>query len=172
MNKFKMRHLLSTPYHPQTNGLVERFNRTLCESLAKLVEKEEDWDLFISPVLLAYRTSIHAITKVTPFLLTYGREVNMPFDGPTVNDQVNKDPLLKRFDQIINTIPNIQQEVQARVTNQQAKQKQRHDNRIREINFAIGDKVLMYDKRLDNQWSGKLREKWKGPYYIHTIGQI
>ena len=35
MNKFEIKHLLSTPYHPQTNGLVERFNKTLCESIAK-----------------------------------------------------------------------------------------------------------------------------------------
>jgi hypothetical protein len=170
MNKFRMKHLLSTPYHPQTNGLVERFNRTLCESLAKLVEKEDEWDLFISPVLLAYRTSIHSTTKVTPFLLAYGREANMPFDDPSINKQVDEDPLLKRYDQIINKMPNVQQEVQARVTDQQTKQKQRHDDRIKKTLFAIGDKVLMYDKRLDNQWSGKLREKWKGPYYIHSIG--
>ena len=38
LEKFKIRHYLSTPYHPQTNGLVEYFNRTLYESLAKTVQ--------------------------------------------------------------------------------------------------------------------------------------
>ncbi len=37
--KFRIKHHLSSPYHPQTNGLVERFNQTLCEKLAKLSEE-------------------------------------------------------------------------------------------------------------------------------------
>jgi len=41
MKKFEIRHNLSTPYHPKTNGLVERFNKTLCEALAKLEENSE-----------------------------------------------------------------------------------------------------------------------------------
>jgi len=38
LQKFQIKHLFSTPYHPQTNGLVERFNRILCESLSKLTQ--------------------------------------------------------------------------------------------------------------------------------------
>ena len=68
---------------PQTNGLVERFNRTLCEALAKLTEKEKNWDDHIAPVLFAYRTSQHSTTKVTPFLLTHGCEATLPMDDPT-----------------------------------------------------------------------------------------
>src|SRR6266542_4285932 len=37
--KFRIKHRLSTPYHPQTNDLVERFNQTLCEKLAKMAEE-------------------------------------------------------------------------------------------------------------------------------------
>src|SRR6266540_449112 len=42
LERFKIRHNLSTPYHPKTNGLVERFNKTLCESLAKLNKEREN----------------------------------------------------------------------------------------------------------------------------------
>ena len=45
--RFKIRHSLSSPYHPQSNGLVERFNKTLCEEIAKLAEEVDQWDRFI-----------------------------------------------------------------------------------------------------------------------------
>ena len=53
--RFQVKYSLSSPYHPQSNGLVERFNRTLCEGLAKLGDSIHDWDKFIQPVLFAYR---------------------------------------------------------------------------------------------------------------------
>ena len=51
--KFQIRYNLSTPYHPKTNGLIERFNKILCEGLAKLGGKP-DWDKYITLVLFAY----------------------------------------------------------------------------------------------------------------------
>ncbi|KAL5517002.1 hypothetical protein EMCRGX_G002466, partial [Ephydatia muelleri] len=51
-------HRISTAYHPQTNGLVERYNQTLQRSLIKLCnDKQNDWDDLLDPVLFAYRTS-------------------------------------------------------------------------------------------------------------------
>src|SRR6266540_1795355 len=78
--KFRIKYCLSSSYHLQTNGLVERFNQTLCEKLAKLSEETDQWDEFIDPVLMAYRTTKHSTTGVTPFLLTYGREAVLPID--------------------------------------------------------------------------------------------
>ena len=65
--KFLIKHTFSFPYHPQTNGMVERLNRTLCNSLAKVKEQDEDWDIHISAVLFAYRTKRHSTTGYTPF---------------------------------------------------------------------------------------------------------
>ena len=49
-------HKMSAAYHPQTNGLDERFNQTLCNALTKMVEgKEEEWDRYIDAALFAYR---------------------------------------------------------------------------------------------------------------------
>jgi len=80
MRKFRIKHRLSSPYHPQTNGFVERFNQILCEKLAKLAEEMDQWDEFVDPVLMAYCTTKHSTTGVTLFLLTYGREAVLPID--------------------------------------------------------------------------------------------
>ena len=55
--ELEVKHKLTTAYHPQTNGLVEQFNRTLCETLAKFAnENKNDWDDFLPSTLFVYRT--------------------------------------------------------------------------------------------------------------------
>ncbi len=72
IKRFKIKYSLSSPYHPQSNGLVERFNKTLCEGIAKLAEEVDHWDRFIQPVLFAYRTKELKILKQSPYMLVYG----------------------------------------------------------------------------------------------------
>jgi hypothetical protein len=87
MKNFEIRHGFSTSYHPKTNGLVERFNKTLCESLAKL-KGNKDWDRKIAPVLFAYRNKRQESTKIKPFYLTYGREARLPTDIMDTNPYI------------------------------------------------------------------------------------
>ena len=71
----------TTPYHPQSDGLVERFNRTLLDMLSMAVRDDEhDWDLLLPTLLFAYRTSCHATTGATPFELMLGRDARLPED--------------------------------------------------------------------------------------------
>ena len=78
--KFKINYLLLTPYHPQINELVEHFNRILCELLAKLNLKNNDWDLYIASTLFAYCTTKHSTTKIELFYLVYERSARLPID--------------------------------------------------------------------------------------------
>ena len=168
MEKFKIEHLFSTPYHPQTNGLVERFNRTLSEALAKLATDHiEDWDTYIAPILFAYRTTKHATTKIAPFFLLYGRNAKLPMDKEENEGTSN---MISHMENLVEKLPQ-QLEITKRIVEKaQQKQKVRHDRKIRHrINFSIGDKVLYYDAAKEKQWTGKLNPKWKGPYYIHQI---
>lgn len=51
----------TTPYNPKSDGMVERFNRTLIDQLAKmLLSCEGEWDTFLSQVAFAYNTSVHS----------------------------------------------------------------------------------------------------------------
>ena len=67
-------HRISSAYHPQTNGLVERFNQTLQNSLMKSCSNpNEDWDVILPLVLFAIRTSTQKSTKYSPFQLMFNR---------------------------------------------------------------------------------------------------
>jgi len=167
MEKFKINHLLSTPYHPQTNGLVERFNRTLCESLAKLSLKNNDWDRYIAPTLFAYRTTKHSTTKIEPFFMVYGRIARLPVD---ITEEENLRAENDRMTDLIDQLPLIQNQAKHQISQSQNKQKDRHDKRIkRPYEFQVGDKVLYFNMVLDHSHSGKFKPKWKGPFVIHQV---
>ena len=61
----------TTPYHPQSDGLVERTLLDLLSIASR--EDERNWDLCIPAVMLAYRTSVQESTGCTPYFLLFGR---------------------------------------------------------------------------------------------------
>ncbi|KAL7830269.1 hypothetical protein SRHO_G00313960 [Serrasalmus rhombeus] len=68
--------LKTTPYHPQTDGLMERF-KTLKVMLRRFVnETGSDWDTWLPYVLFAYREVPQASVGFSPFQLLYGRELS------------------------------------------------------------------------------------------------
>jgi hypothetical protein len=165
LTKFEIKHLYSTPYHPETNGLTERFNRTLCESLAKTSIDIIDWDMNIPAVLFAYRTAKQATTKIEPFYLVYGRTAHFPTKEGMEYEEEN---LLSRLYTLVDELPTERGKTQIRIRKQQLKQKEYHDRKITNIiQYEIGDKVLIYDAAKHTSHTGKLNPKWKGPYYIH-----
>ena len=65
---------ITSAYHPQANGLVERQNRTIKDSLVKVLnEHAPEWPYVIEGILFAHRASKHSSTKFTPFFLMYNR---------------------------------------------------------------------------------------------------
>lgn len=69
-----IRNFLTTTYHPQCNGEVERFNRTIEAALRHYIaEHAGDRDLYTDTLCYAYKTKVHTATKITPFELLLSR---------------------------------------------------------------------------------------------------
>ena len=81
---FKLLHMhkaQTTPYHPQSNGLVECFNRTMLSILATCAKDNPlDWENHFRKVCMAYNTSVHASAGYTPFILMFGHQAQIPVD--------------------------------------------------------------------------------------------
>jgi hypothetical protein len=75
----KIKKLRSTAYHPQTNGEVERVNRTLKQLLKCYVnEQQNNWDQFVNQMCCAINTSVNESTNKTPFEILFGKEFAFP----------------------------------------------------------------------------------------------
>ncbi|XP_036001790.1 uncharacterized protein LOC118565513 [Fundulus heteroclitus] len=71
----------TTPFRPQSDGQVERFNATLQKILATTAERcHWDWDLMIPYAVMAYRATKHSATGFSPNFMMFGREVSEPVD--------------------------------------------------------------------------------------------
>jgi len=74
-----LKQLVTTPYHPMCNVLVEKFNGNLKTMLRHMcAEKPKDWDRYIGPLLFAYREVRQESMGYSPFELLYGRTVRGP----------------------------------------------------------------------------------------------
>ena len=67
-------HRMTSAYHPQSNGLAEKFNHTIQSCLLKVVnDHHNNWDVYLDPILFSIRTSKHKSTGFTPFEMMFKR---------------------------------------------------------------------------------------------------
>ena len=136
----------TTAYHPQTDGLVERFNRTLTNMLAKTVERSgRDWDARLPYVLFAYRSSIQESTKESPFFLLYRRDPRLPTEEALSPPQIRQVLDIDDYRSELTTgFSEAWKLAQENVRKAQQKQKRHHDRRAKEPKLRKGDRVFVY----------------------------
>ena len=86
---------LTTPYHPQANGMIERTNRTTSQMILKMLcenNKQRDWVDYLPTVGFALRTSICKSTNYEPLVLLLGRKPKIPVECHNYGDEIKNVP--------------------------------------------------------------------------------
>ncbi len=119
----------TTPGHPQSNGMVERFNRTLRAMLTKHVSGDQrDWDVKLPLVMLAYRSSEHESTGMSPSMMMFGREVELPVDllfGKPPETDENNDNVARYVDGLKSKIGHVHELARVKMAKANEKTKER-----------------------------------------------
>jgi transposase InsO family protein len=157
----------TTPWHPESDGQVERFNRTLENMLRMFVEEsQKDWDQYIPYVLMAYRSSVHESTKRTPNMLMFGREIDLPLDvafglpnnhvfGTEEYCQTLRERLEDSFEYVRDAL---QKSAERR--------KRYYDTSRRGKQYEEGELVWLFNPQRKIGKSPKLQKCWSGPFKI------
>ncbi|GKA75098.1 reverse transcriptase domain-containing protein [Tanacetum coccineum] len=156
--------------HPQSNGLVERENRSLGEGIkARLGEGNKNWIGELPHVLWTHRTMIKSSHGDTPFSLTYGTEaiipveIGMPTYRTTVVDAVHNDEELRLN---LDLLEERRERAAIREAKAKLKMTKYYNARVRGVTFRPGDFVYHSNDASHAVDGGKLGPKWEGPYEV------
>ena len=155
----------TTPYRPQSDGMIERFNRTLAAMLRNFVSQEQkDWDIQLPYVMMAYRSAVHNSTGYSPNQMMLGREVNLPLDlviGRHLEKE-NPDEYVQRQRQTLQEVHTL---ARANLKLSGESQKRNYDLRQSrtKFKFEVGQSVWYYCPMKRKGISPKLQTQWYGP---------
>ena len=168
MQLLEMDKTRTTPFHPQSNAVIERTYKTLQNMLAKCVNEEQsNWSQQLPYVMMAYRTSVHEATGYTSQFLVFGQELSLPVDCMYPNPQENVTTDIHEL--VHNKQQAIQQAFELVRRNLNEKQKRRnaiYNKKVHGPTYKEGQKVLLYDPAIAVGTTSKFASPWKGPYVI------
>lgn len=166
----------TTPLRPQSDGMVERANRTIENMLTAFVsENQNDWDEYIYLLMLAYRSSEHESTGFSPYQMVFATQPTLPIDiilgKPETNDnQVFHTEYIELLRQKLDKI----HDWARRNLNLSSKNmKRRYDYQSNAQVYKVGDPVWLYNPTRTKGRCPKLQKPWVGPFtIIHKISDI
>ena len=163
---WNVRKSTATSYHPQTSGLVERFNGTIIRILKRYVyETPDTWDISLPLATYAYNTTEQRINEISPYEIIFGKKATLLFsdqiaatnESETTHEYVAK--IKRDIEKICTKV--IKQQTDARM-----KAKEKYDAKARGKCFAVGDRVLLFNPAVKLGQNRKFAITYIGPYTI------
>ena len=159
----RIKHLRTSPYHPATNGLIERMHGMLNHGISTMCSSRVDlWDEYITEVVWGLRVRTHSVTKHSPFYLLFSVHPRLSGDfAPpgrflTPLDEAERRIAVEDYtDRELEGLEVARGEAYLRTQAQKEK----------DFYFKLDDWV-----KIKNHQKLKFQYSWKGPYIVHGFG--
>ena len=162
-----IKHVKSSPYHPESNGCLERWHATLKATLRKYPERYSDWDRLIKYILFACRAAPHANTGYSPFELVFGKQLRGPLDVVDegwMGGDLSQSSAIEWIEKLKDTLALTWEVAVEKEQKAKDKMASRSEHKAKARHFSKGDQVLI--RVVDP--GGKLGDRWDGPYEVES----
>jgi Mor family transcriptional regulator len=165
-----IKHLKTSPYHPATNGMIERLHGMVNHGITAMVRSRVNrWDEFVDQVVFGIRVRTHAVTKVSPFYLLFGINPRIPGDLDPPNqvraplDELERQVAANEFQ--IRELEDLGQTRAAAHFRSLEQAKKMESGQVKTFYFEIGDWV-----KRKNRNKSKFNFSWNGPFVVVGFG--
>ena len=161
--------VFTTAYHPQTNGQVERYNRTLVEALRAYVSRrQDDWDEFTSAVTYAYNCRVHSSLGMPPMELVISRPpVTASLENKPRDEEVTPRSAKREF---LERLKTLRERAGGNLHRAQVRYKRGYDRSVKESNRGLreGDEAYVRAEAPQGEQHSKLDSLVQGPYQVES----
>ena len=154
----------SMTYRPESQGNVERQNRTLIKDMTKcLMEHKKSWVDHLPYVEMTHNMTPYSRTGMSPYYVFYGREPPVPTFTELEESGIKNGSYRDFIKGLKVRVQGIHEEARKRTEEKRQKEKEQYDKKAKHIPFKDGEMVYDY---VQKKYRSKLDPKWQGPMRI------
>lgn len=160
-----IRHIKTTPYHPQSNGSIERYHRTLGQYIRAYTQKNQSqWSKYLPFFTFSYNTTVHSTTGFAPHTLVFGYDLQIPIKTKTARQNYDYDSY---HHELLHQLRDAQERAKELIQSRKLENKKHYDKKKLHSHLALkrNDLVLVRNDVKKN----KFQNKYSGPYRVEEV---